>query len=417
MAINNEMALPKMLRCHHIFCFCCFTKWFLGSKQNCPVCFIKSCIKDLKTVHFEAIVLEKNTELDFFLVQKNLKNNKLSVVGNEDQVYSQRVFSISFSKYEKMILREIEELQSVIVTDPRIIEFCQFVNMKLISNDLYFETPKWLGKRTNLTESKTYKEELVNLYQNSKGFNVFVHPVDFWMLVDFYKGIHNLPRSLTLKILSVQKMTKSNFCSKNWAMFSHLGKNCEFQLVHVDFSQLGGERQKAVYLWNLKEFEDLNSVKEYKRPVKKYKKSFDLNPEDEPQCEVKIYVKKRSRHVKLNIYRENKHNLKEVERPIKAEEIFESVSGYFETKKADTLETSEQITENDLIFPLFQEAKVEEVDIFQKMKEKDKEIKVKKIESIKKSEENDKELSIEYIKVNKAKKDQKQQKKLREKIE
>ena len=175
-----EMALPKMLRCSHVFCFCCFAKWFLSCKQSCPVCHQSVCPKDLKTVVVERESLQSGTQMQFVLVRKNLKNNKIEVLENDGSAVGfQRSASISVSAFEKMVFQEVEEMHSVQVTDKAIIDFCQFVSLQSISGPSLMDCPQFLGKRKTNAENQTLKEDFSYFYQNAKGFSVFVHPVDF----------------------------------------------------------------------------------------------------------------------------------------------------------------------------------------------------------------------------------------------
>lgn len=375
MASDLEIALPKMLRCHHIFCFCCFTKWFLGCKQNCPVCFASVAIKDIKTVQFERIEVATGGELDFVLVQKNLKNGQQVLIGNENNsVFFQKVFPLSFAKYEKMILKDIEELHAVVVTDPMITEFCQFVSMQFISNPTLIQTPTTLGKRKLATENKTFKEDFVDFYQQARGFNVFIHPVSFDFLLDLYGGYANLPSTVTLRIASSQKVTKSNFNRHFWSVFSHLGKNSDFLLVHVDFTDIYPEFDPVLYRGDLRSFEAANTAVPVRRPPRIRRKSFDSNSmeDDEPFC-VQIHIKKKVSHNKINRYNEKKAARLEANLALpKGGELFEMAAQTASTETGSPNIVPAELSENGLIFPKLEEDESANL-LFKKMEEKEKE--------------------------------------------
>lgn len=418
MAADIEMALPKMLRCHHIFCFCCFTKWFLGSKQNCPVCFASVAIKDIKSVQFERVEVSPGLDLDFVLVQKNLKNHKQLLVGNENNTtFFQKFFPISYTKYEKMVLQEIEELHAVQVSDPMITEFCQFVSMQFISNQALLQPPVTLGRRKTASEVKTYKEDLVDFYQQAKGFNVFIHPVSFDFLLDMYGGYAELPPSVTLKIASIQKMTKSNFNRQFWSVFSHLGRNSDFLLVHVDFSEIYPKFDPALYRGDLRSFELANTAV-IRKPPRIRKKSLESQSfEEELAFCVPIHVKKKTTHKKVNKFNEKKAakleaNLAKVAR---GEELFEMANQTASTEVGSPHVAPAHLSENGLIFPKLEEGEEPtNASIFKKMEEKEKERLEKNPQPPKKSTEIlggvEKEVAPEFIVVTKKKKSQKERK-------
>lgn len=364
-----------MLRCHHIFCFCCFTKWFLGSKQNCPVCYDSVSIKDIKSVHFEAINVSPGVNLDFVLVQKNLKNHKLELVGNEgDKAFFQKSFPITFSKFEKMVLREIEELHCVQVSDPLITEFCQYVSMQFISNRDLIAPPPSLGKRKTPSETKTYKEDFAFYYQQAQGFNVFVHPVSFDFLCDEYGGWGGLPTRLSLTVKSVEKVTKSTFNSYFWSIFGHLGKNCEFLLTHVDFSKAYPKVKEKHYSDDLKAFQLANTQAPTKRAPKIRKKSYASSEEEEMPFVIEIQPRRKVNHKKINRWNEKKATRLEENLKLKAEELFEMAVQSTVAETGSPHIAAEKLSENGLIFPpLETQQNASEMDLFQKMAEKEKE--------------------------------------------
>lgn len=339
------------------------------------MCYDNVSIKDIKSVHFEAINVSPGVNLDFVLVQKNLKNSKLELVGNEGNgTFFQKTFPMTFSKFEKMVLREIEELHCVQVSDPLITEFCQYVSMQFISNRDLIAPPPSLGKRKTPSESKTYKEDFVYYYQQVQGFNVFIHPVSFDFLCDEYEGFAKLPTSLSLTIKSVEKVTKGTFNSYFWSIFGHLGKNSEFLLAHVDFSKAYPRVKEKHYLDDLKSFQLANTPAPSKRAPKTRKKTYESSEEEEMPFVIEIQPRRKVNHKKINRWNEKRAARLEENLKLKAEELFEMAAQTTATEIGSPLIPPAHLSENTLIFPpLASQMTTDETNVFQKMAEKDKE--------------------------------------------
>ena len=368
-----EMAIPKILRCFHVFCFCCFTKWFLTCKQTCPICHQQVCIKDLKTVSFEREDITIGKELEFSLIRKNLKNHKIEILENENHAVNfQKTSIISFKKYEKLILKEIEELHCVQVSNQEIIDFCQYVNMQFISNQSLIECPYSVGKRKLLNDQKTYKEEFQYYYQSSKGFGVFIHPVDFDEILQSYELIDKVPRTLKIKICSFKKVTKSYFKKMEWSRFSHLGKNCEFVLANVDLKTISKCFNLERYKNNILDYEfDTQEAQFNMKKHHRFKKKYDSDLEDEIPNYVKIHVKNKFSHSKVKKYNDKKTALRSDYQRERAEEMFDTIIGFGIDEKS-TEPVFQNIVENQLIFPELVKTEEIERDIFKKMAEKQK---------------------------------------------
>lgn len=264
-------------------------------------------MKDLKSVEVNSIEVLENTKFEFVLIKKNLKNNKVQTLSNEvNENLFQKLFPISFSKYEKIILAELEILHTLNLTDPIIVDFCQFVNMQLISNESLIQCPQCLGKRKTTSESKTFKEELIYSYQNSRGYPIFVHPVDFRLLLDSYKNIENMPKTVEFRLTKTKKCTKGNFNHESWSLFSHLGKNCEIVLVNVELSSIVSTFDKNKYDHMMKIFDQENNVMNVKKPFRFRKKSNEFSIEDDSMDYLKIHIKKRYQNSKMNHHKDNR---------------------------------------------------------------------------------------------------------------
>ena len=192
------------------------------------------------------------------------------------------------------MLKEIEELQHI--QDEKVREVCQYVNMRLISLDI----PELIGKRVAINQNKTHKQDIISFYQQNQGFSIFIHPVDFSMIEEAFD---ELPKNMTAKVYKVIKATKGSFSKQNWSTYTHLGKNSDIVLVHVELKSLLPHFDKGKYFHKLKMFENAN-----KGPKSvAQKKSFEVEmPKYEEELEVVINKKKTGKPYRIRSKKEEK---------------------------------------------------------------------------------------------------------------
>ena len=211
---KEHIIIPKILRCHHIFCFTCLVTYFLEFKQNCPICARSICLKEVKSIRIDTVKFSPGDTVDWVLMKKNIKNHKVDFVDGSAGAsinFVNKIQSISIEEYEHMIFGEVQELHSnkeLSEIDPLILDFCQFIILKSVGDHLKFAAPPFLGKRALLMTNKTLKEDYVYFYQSVEGVNTFMHPLDLDYLMEYYGDVNELPGQLSTRITAVQKIVQ-----------------------------------------------------------------------------------------------------------------------------------------------------------------------------------------------------------------
>lgn len=183
---DAEIAVPKILRCHHIFCFACVVRQVLDLNQECAICKKQICLRELKTVSINRIQLQKGQEAEFKLMQKaNATRFVLDAESKKQVSYSH---PISFASYEDAMMNEVKFLREnfqALDLSQLVFEVCEFINFWEIQN--FNNCPKEFDKHDRRpghgTSSTTAKEEKYTyFYQFADDHPAFLHPFEFELL-------------------------------------------------------------------------------------------------------------------------------------------------------------------------------------------------------------------------------------------
>ena len=243
----DDIVLPKILRCHHVFCFTCLGRYFLEFKQTCPICLRSICLKEIKSIKIEHIEFKKGDSAEFVLMKKNLKNFKVDFydpdyTSQKGSInFLNKVQSISVVSFEQSVLQEVEELHNNPVLndiDSLVIEFCQFISLQAISTHENYTAPPFIGKRALLNSNKTFKENITFFYQHKEGLNLFLHPIEFDALYNYFGGPDQLPIVLNCKIEELERFCQSHYYRKLWPQFSHVSVNFDMEFGSINLNNV-----------------------------------------------------------------------------------------------------------------------------------------------------------------------------------
>jgi len=248
-----DIIIPKILKCHHVFCFTCIVKYFLDFKQTCPICLAPVCLRDVRSIKIETVAYQPGDTISFVLMKKNMKSYKVDFCeapSSDSRNFLNRVHSITEEDFENLILTELSELHSkpgLSETDSLVIEFCQFINLKSIEKHRDYHAPHFLGKRTIANTNKTQKEEYVYFYQDRQGVNIFMHPIDFAFVQKSCGSIEGMPNTIDCMIVKIQKIIQNSFYRKHWPQFSHIPLNFDLEVAKTEMSSLVKDFNKDEY--------------------------------------------------------------------------------------------------------------------------------------------------------------------------
>jgi hypothetical protein len=260
------MIVPKVLKCHHVFCFTCIVKYFLEFKQNCPICQAIVCLKEMRSIQTVNLAYQPGDSLSCVLMKKNFKNFKVEFFETPElpsDNFLDKVHILSTGQFETMIFSEIEELlnnPNISELDPLIVDFCQFIDLKSIEKHHEYFAPLFLGKRPAVNTNKTLKEDFAYFYQEKEGLNIFMHPVDFSFLQKKFGDISNFPRKIDCRIESVQKFTQNSTYRKLLPQLSHVSMNSDLLIVRI----------------NLESFIPNLNMKEYRKGLEALQREIDF---------------------------------------------------------------------------------------------------------------------------------------------
>jgi len=270
LAEASDIVIPKILKCHHVFCFTCIVKYFLDFKQTCPICLAPVCLRDIRSIQIETVAYQPGDTISFVLMKKNLKSYKVDFYetpSSSSLNFLNKIHSISEEEFESLVFTEVSELHNnpgLSETDHLVIDFCQFINLKSIEKHPEYHAPHFLGKRALANNNKTQKEEYVYFYQDKQGVNIFMHPIDFSFILRSFGCIESLPHTIDCLIVKIQKITQNSFYRKHWPQFSHITLNFDLEVVKTELSSIIKDFKKNEYD---KEFNALQKEIAYQEKV------------------------------------------------------------------------------------------------------------------------------------------------------
>lgn len=227
---ENEMVAPKMLRCHHVFCFPCLIKQILDCKSECGVCKKLICLKEIKPVEFQRAFFIVGEKTEFKLMKKGMSSRIVTdAFSNEQLPLSQ---AITMEQYEGEIMKEIDLLNKKaeeLELGQLGLELCEFVDLMTVQT--FRNTPKefdWHSKRP----TPTSKEEKYQYFYQFKGNHLaYVHPLEA-------DAIGSSKETIEMSVRGVVKVVQTDSTRKTFPTFAHLPKESEYLIVSVDLSGL-----------------------------------------------------------------------------------------------------------------------------------------------------------------------------------
>lgn len=190
---NNDIILPKILRCHHILCLPCLLTYYVDCKQCCPLCNRNICLKEIKRIDINSCEIHSSDVLDLVLLKKDTKTFKTDYVepkickeeGLDDFLNNKKW--ASEAKLEQIFLTDLQSIYTephMQEIDSLIVEFCEFIQMKALEklHEATNMTHPNIGRKT-IQKQINKNAEYYYFYQMKEGFNVFLHPIDTEYLV------------------------------------------------------------------------------------------------------------------------------------------------------------------------------------------------------------------------------------------
>lgn len=187
MSTNNDIFLPKILRCHHILCLPCLLTYYVDCKQCCPLCNRNICLKEIKRIEIACYEVHSADVIDLVLLKKDTKTFKIDYYKPKickeegfDDFLNNTKCAIE-SKFEQIFLMDLQSIYhepSMQDLDPIIVEFCEFIQMRALQKIHAKDGPlHQLGRKIVKTQF-TKNAQYYYFYQLKEGYNVFLHPLD-----------------------------------------------------------------------------------------------------------------------------------------------------------------------------------------------------------------------------------------------
>ena len=192
MSTNEDLFLPKILRCHHILCLPCLLTYYVDCKQCCPLCNRNICLKEIRRIEVASHEVQPADVVDLVLLKKDSKTFRVDYY--KAAICKQEAFDDFLShvkwtpesKFEQIFLADLQSIYHephMRELDPIIVEFCEFMQMKALERCHAREkqSPQ-LGRKT-VKPQISKNADYYYLYQLKEGFNVFLHPLDLEYLL------------------------------------------------------------------------------------------------------------------------------------------------------------------------------------------------------------------------------------------
>lgn len=118
MCDSDELILPRILKCHHIYCLPCIVTQFVDVKEYCPVCSERISIQDFKSVQIKTFEPRIGDTLDMVLMQKHPNTFKVNFYKEDAKKknFLKKIKKMNDKKYKKLLMRDLQ-----IVTENKMI--------------------------------------------------------------------------------------------------------------------------------------------------------------------------------------------------------------------------------------------------------------------------------------------------------
>lgn len=286
-----NLEVPIITQCGHIFCWVCFVSYYnyaikylaeklKGQPPPCPLCKqpvtcsnLKFC-EIIKSKKYSSIYTNPeakdsniNSTVTLNLVTRsnymiynlkydpnlNLFCQQLSKVIIPSTSMAQGSFSVIFKTDYKEMLKKLlcdkNLLESIMDNELKLPE--EYKDEKRLEsifyclNDLAKQIKEAEANSSRLEESQpeeAFDFELLKklnfFYQEENGDTLYLHPLNYSMLLAEYKNVGKLPTQLKATILEIEKFTMTPFYKKKWIYLSHIKLGATFYFVELNLTEL-----------------------------------------------------------------------------------------------------------------------------------------------------------------------------------
>ena len=278
---NNEILLPRVLKCNHVYCLPCILTHFIDLRMDCPVCGSKICLIELKKIRINSLNIILGDKISFYLMKKNFRRKKISffqkIIKNN---FLNNRDCVSNDKFVNGLMQELETFES----DERINDYddivkksTEFYLLKKIETSQNKIDDTLLDKRKRKKAKIENEDKYIFFYQHILGYKVFLDFLDFKFLVVEYKSIDKLPTTLENKLITnIEKMNKKKKNLEFNNYFSHIDQNSIFYILHIDMkSLLSPENYKNYLIQYEKKIKKAKRVKKTEENKKKKNNIFE----------------------------------------------------------------------------------------------------------------------------------------------
>ena len=267
--LEDHMVCPHMTPCGHVYCLPCIMQDILSSRerqggQGCPQCYAKFTEKELrpaKIVKLDKLVVGSNVEMKLMHRKKGAAVAKLKCQAEKDEK-KDGMFPFTstgecnrFSKYTltnsaDAVLREC--LVSLDTSSALLEE--QIASHQECANQLQYVSIAEAALRKRVDDWVTRREEMLLetetrpsrspfgedegywFYQLSDGRPVFLHSLNFRILVHQFGDPSNCPGSVMGKILQIDSVTQTEELRRRMRYFSHISLATNILMCEMDLS-------------------------------------------------------------------------------------------------------------------------------------------------------------------------------------
>lgn len=109
MCDSDELVLPRILKCHHIYCLPCIITHFIDVRESCPVCSESISIQEFKRVRIKTFEPKEGDEIEMVLMQKHPNTFKINFYKDDSykKNFIEKIKVMQDQKYRKALFKDI----------------------------------------------------------------------------------------------------------------------------------------------------------------------------------------------------------------------------------------------------------------------------------------------------------------------
>eukprot|EP00963_Diacronema_lutheri_P000264 scaffold17_cov354-Pavlova_lutheri.AAC.36 len=269
--LEDHMVCPHMTPCGHVYCLPCIMQDILSSRerqggQGCPQCYAKFTEKELrpaKIVKLDKLVVGTKVEMKLMHRKKGAavatqksgteaeekiegvfpftstgecnRFSKYTLTNSADAVLGECLASL---KASSVLLEEQTTFHQESANQLQYISIAEAALRQRVDDWLVRREEKLLETETRMPRSSNGEEEGYWFYQLGDGRPVFLHSLNFRILVHQYGTPSNCPEAVEGKVLQIDAITQTEELRKRMRYFSHVTLATNIFMCEMDLSSV-----------------------------------------------------------------------------------------------------------------------------------------------------------------------------------